>query len=148
MRTALFLAFLLAGCGGGSSKPPAEPTPPVTASLVSCDQVATHVGTTAQQKAKLRSGASYEAIVSMVSTRCTTDAWSDETKQCLFAIKAIREGRDCATKMTEEQRTAIHADVQAMRKDATGPVEGEDHSGDWLEHVVEEPAATPAAPQT
>jgi hypothetical protein len=142
MRTGLLLV-LFVGCGGSPSKPAADPTPPVTASLVDCDKVAEHVATTAQT-AKLRSGASYEAIKSMVSTRCTTDAWSDETKQCLFAIKTVREGRDCATKMTDAQRTAIHTDAQALRKEAAGPVEGEDHSGDWIEHVVEVPATTPA----
>jgi hypothetical protein len=40
--------------------------------------------------------------------------------------------------MTDAQRDAIHKDVQALRKENAGPVEAEDHSGDWLEHVVEE----------
>ena len=142
MRTGLLLAFLL-GCGGGATKPAADPTPPVTSSLVGCDKVSEHVARTAQT-AKLRSGASYEAIASMVSTRCTTDAWSDETKQCLFAIKTIAEGRDCATTMTDAQREAIKTDARALRKDMTGPVEGDDHTGDWIEHVVEEPATKPA----
>lgn len=142
MRTGLLLACLLVACGGGTSKPAADPA---TASLVSCDQVATHVGTTAQKTAKLRGSATYDAIVSMVSTRCTTDAWADATKQCLFAINKIREGRDCASTMTDAQREAIRTDARALRKDAAGPVEDEDHSADWIEHIVEEPAPKPAA---
>lgn len=140
MRTGLFFALLLVGCSG-TSKPAADPA---TASLVSCDQAAKHVGSTAQKTARLRGAATYEALVSMVSTRCTTDAWTDETKQCLFGINRIRDARNCTSTMTDAQREAIKADAQALRKDAAGPVEDEDHSADWLEHVVEEPAAKPA----
>ena len=113
---------------------------PATASLVDCGSVAEHVATTAQHTAKLRSGASYDSIKDMVSTRCTGDQWNDETKQCLFAIKTMREGRDCASKMTDEQRQAIKAQAQALRKDNAAPVT-DDHSDDWIEHVVEEPPA-------
>lgn len=142
MRTGLVLAFLLAACGGGTTKPAADPA---TASLVSCDEVASHVGSTAQKTARLRGAATYEAIVSMVSTRCTKDAWADGTKQCLFAIATMRDGRGCASTMTDAQREAIKADAQALRKDAAGPVEDADHSADWIDHVVEEPAPKPAA---
>jgi len=146
MRTALVLAFLI-GCSGNPKPPAEDPTPPATASLVDCDNVAKHVAQTAQT-VKLRSGASYEAIQNLVLTHCKSDAWNDETKQCLFSIKAIREGRDCASKMTDEQRTAITADAQKLRKDMSGPVEDPDHSGDWVQHVVEEPGAKPLTTPT
>jgi hypothetical protein len=141
MRTGLLLVLVLAACGGGTTKPASDPA---TASLVSCDQAATHVGSTAQKTARLRGAATYEALVSMVSTRCTTDAWADETKQCLFAINRIRDARKCTSTMTDAQREAIKTDARALRKDAAGPVEDEDHSADWLDHVVEEPAPKPA----
>jgi hypothetical protein len=73
----------------------------------------------------------------MVMTRCQTDAWSDETKHCLFAIKAISEGRACADGMTDVQRDAIKAHAQRLRAEATGPT-ATDESGDWIKHVVEE----------
>jgi hypothetical protein len=80
----------------------------------------------------------HEAIDELVSTRCKADGWSDETKQCLFAIATIAEGRACADGMTEEQRTAFRTAARDLRKD--GPVEPDDHGSDWVRHVVEEPA--------
>jgi hypothetical protein len=133
----LVLLFLVA-CSG--SKPPAESPAPKTSSLLDCAKVADHVATTVAAN-KPRPGASHAAVKDLVATRCQADAWTDETKQCLFAIKTIPEGRACATKMTDEQRTAIKTQAKALRKDATRPVdEPDDQSSDWVRHVVEEPA--------
>jgi hypothetical protein len=133
------LAFLvLAACSGGS-KPPAEsPPPPATASLLDCDKVSDHVAT-AVDADKPRPYATHAAVKELVGTRCQADAWTDETKQCLFAIKTITEGRACASTMTDEQRTAIREAARALRKEEPAPAE--DNSGDWIEHVVEKPAA-------
>lgn len=133
MRIPVLVA--LAACSG-SSKPPAEPPPPVTGSLLDCKQVADHVALTVDASAS-RSGITRAAVNDMVVTRCKTDAWTDATKQCLNAIKTISEGRACATGMTDEQRDAIKAHARSLRADASVPTET-DESSDWIKHVVEE----------
>jgi hypothetical protein len=144
MRTAILLV-LLAGCG--SNPKPAADKPEPTASMISCDQAAEHVAQTAQQSAKLRGDATYEAIKNLVTNRCTADAWSDEAKQCLFTINTIQDGRACKSKMTDAQQQALHADARALVKDqASGPTETNDNSDDWIKHVVEEPAPPGASP--
>src|SRR5687767_5595322 len=100
----LLTLLLLAACGG-SSKPAAESPPPATSSLLDCAKVADHVVTTVAAQPP-RSGVTPAAVGDMVRTRCQTDAWSHETKQCLYAIKAIGEGRACASGMTDAQRDA------------------------------------------
>ena len=119
----------------GSPAPKTTPEP-VAGSLLDCAKVADHVAKTVDA-AKPRPGVTHEAIDGLVAGHCKADAWSDETKQCLFAIATIAEGRACADKMTAEQRTAIQTDARALRKDATGPVEPDDHDADWVRHVVE-----------
>lgn len=137
MRTVLFI--LAASCSGSSTPAPESPPPP-TASLLQCEKVAGHVATTVAAN-RPRPGATHAAINDMVLTRCRTDAWTDETKQCLYAIKTIAEGRACATTMTDEQRTAIRTQARALRQGTNDQVaESEDNSGDWIRHVVEEPA--------
>jgi hypothetical protein len=134
----LFLALSLLVACGGSNKPAAEdPAPPATSSLLDCTKVADHVAATVAAKSP-PPRVTAAAVKDMVVTRCTTDAWSDATKQCLFAIKLINEGRDCATGMTDVQREAIKAHARQLRADATGPVTDEDQSSDWIKHVVEQ----------
>jgi hypothetical protein len=137
MRTIAFL-FAVAACSGGTKKTADTPAPP-TSSLLDCSKVADHVATTVASN-KPRPGATHATVKELVQTRCTADAWSDETKQCLHAIKTIKEGRECAAKMTDAQRTAIKTAARALRKDAAEPVaDADDHSSDWIKHVVEEP---------
>ena len=73
----------------------------------------------------------------MVGTRCKSDAWTDDTKQCLNAMTTIKDGRACAEKMTDEQRTAIKTAARALRKDGSEPV-ADDNSSDWIRHVVQD----------
>lgn len=134
MRT--LACLLLVACGGNK---PAPENPPVASSMLDCEKVAGHVATTVVAS-RPRAGATQATIQEMVTTRCKADAWSDETKQCLHAIKSMQEGRACATKMTDEQRTAIRTAAQALRKDATPPATPDDDQSDWIKHVVEEPA--------
>jgi hypothetical protein len=136
MRNAALLVLVVA-CAGG--KPPPESPAPPTSSLLDCAKVADHVATTVAAD-KPRPGATHAAVRELVATRCQADAWTDETKQCLHAIKTIRDGRVCATKMTDEQRTAIRTQAKALRKKATEPVaDADDPSSDWIRHVIEEP---------
>ncbi|MEO8701556.1 MAG: hypothetical protein ABI867_16040 [Kofleriaceae bacterium] len=134
MRNLVALVVLVA-CGGSTPSP--EAPPPTTSSLLDCTTVANHVATTVAAD-KPRSGATHAAVKNLVETRCKADAWTDETKQCLHAIATIREGRACATKMTDAQRTALQAQAKALRKDASAEPD-EDRSADWIKHVVEEP---------
>jgi hypothetical protein len=104
--------------------------------MLDCAQVADHVASTVAAS-KPRSGATLAAVKDMVSTRCQTDAWADDTKQCLHAIATIAEGRACAAKMTDAQREAIRSQAKALRAQANEPVPEDDHSSDWIRHVVE-----------
>jgi hypothetical protein len=126
---------LLVACGGGN-KPSTDPSPPATSSLLDCAKVADHVAETVRQAP--RSGVTPAGVENMVSTRCQTDAWSHETKQCLYAIKLMSEGRACASGMTKVQRNAIAAHARQLRADTSGPVEADDQSSDWIKHVVQE----------
>jgi hypothetical protein len=132
MRT-LVLVVALGACSG-SNKSPAEPEP-AAGTLLDCAKVAEHVATTVDAS-KPRSGITHGPVKEMVTIRCETDAWSDETKQCLYAINTVQEGRACATGMTDVQRTALKTHAKSLRA-PTGSEE-EDHSGDWIKHVVEE----------
>jgi hypothetical protein len=135
MRLIVILGLLVA-CGG-SSKPSADSPPPATSSLLDCTKVADHVATTVGQAP--RSGVTPAAVENMVLTRCQTDAWTHETKQCLYAIKVMSEGRACATGMTDVQRDAIKAHARQLRADARGPsADTDDQSADWIKHAVEE----------
>ncbi len=128
---------VLVACGG-STQPTAEPAPPpVTGSLLDCTRVAEHVAVTVDTSAA-RSGVTRAAVKDMVVTRCTTDAWTHETKQCLSAIKTISEGGACATAMTDEQRDALQAHARSLRADASGPSEADGATADWIKHVVED----------
>lgn len=131
--TVLFLA--LAACGG-SNKPTTEPEP-AAKSLLDCAVVAEHVAATVDTSSP-RAGATHGAVKDMVTTRCKTDAWSDETKQCLYVIKTVQEGRACATTMTDEQRTAIKTHARSLRGGAGAGSDADDQSADWVKHVVEE----------
>src|SRR5687767_14874533 len=115
MRTLVLLAVV--ACS--SSKPP--PESPVATSMLDCAKVADHVATTVAA-AKARPGATHAAVKDLVSTRCQADAWSDDTKQCLHAMSTIPEGRACAAKMTDAQRTALRTQAKTLRKDASEPV--------------------------
>jgi hypothetical protein len=134
----LVLPFLVTAACGGAGKPPPESPAPATSSLLDCATVAGHVATTVAA-AKPRSGATHAAVKDLVATRCKADAWSDETKQCLHAIATIPEGRACTTKMTDAQRTALETQAKALRKGDAPPAVADDHSSDWIKHVVEEP---------
>jgi len=123
--------LLVAACG--STPKPAVENPPPAGSLLPCETVANHVGGVVASS-KMRSGATVDAVVSLVATRCKADAWSDPTKQCLNAIKTIPEGRECAGSMTEEQRSKIKLEAKALRT----PPNDEDPTADWIKHVVEE----------
>lgn len=131
------LAFVLAALAACSSQPKPKTTPaePV-ASMVDCPAVADHVAKTVQAD-KPRPGVTFEAIHDLVASHCKADQWSDDAKQCLVVIATIAEGRACASKMTDAQRTAIRAAARELRKDDAGPVEPNDHGADWIEHVVE-----------
>ena len=133
MRLLVILGLLVA-CG--SSKPAAESPPPATSSLLDCTKVADHVAATVAGEAP-RSRVTPAAVEDMVLTRCQTDAWTHETKQCLFAIKTTSDGRACAAGMTDAQRDAIKSHARQLRADASGPSEADDQSADWIEHVVE-----------
>ncbi|MBA2542200.1 MAG: hypothetical protein H0V17_21345 [Deltaproteobacteria bacterium] len=133
---------LVAACSGGSKPAPESPS---AGSMLDCTKVADHVAATVAAN-KPRPGTTQAAVKDLVSTRCTADAWTDETKQCLNAITTIAEGRACAAKMTDEQRAAIKTQAKALRKDASPPVAGNDESH-WIEHVVEEPGDAPPRPQ-
>ncbi len=132
MTIRVFL-FVLVACG--SNKPAPEPVPAAT-SLVDCDRVADHVAATVDAN-RPRTWATHAAVHDMVNVRCKTDAWSDETKQCLYAIKTVQEGRACATGMTDVQREAIKKHARTLRGDASGSGD-DDQSTDWVRHVVEE----------
>jgi hypothetical protein len=133
------VVVVVAACSGGSKSPPASPPPPPpTASLLDCDRVADHVATTVDAD-RPRPYATHAAVKDLVATRCQTDAWTDETKRCLYAIKTITAGRACASTMADEQRTAIREAARALRQGAAPP-DADDNSGDWIKHVVEEPA--------
>ena len=135
MRLLIVLGLLVA-CGG-SAKPSADSPPPATSSLLDCGKVADHVATTVGGQAK--TNVTPAAVKDMVVTRCQTDAWSHETKQCLYGIKTIGEGRACATGMTDVQRDAIKVHARRLRADASGPsTEPDDQSADWIKHVVSE----------
>src|SRR5687767_15984716 len=112
----LLVSLCLVACGG-SSKPAAEPPPPATSSMLDCAKVSDHVAATVQSP---RSGVTPAAVKEMVMTRCQTDGWSHETRQCFFAIKSTSEGRACATGMTDVQRDAIKAHARQLRSTATG----------------------------
>jgi hypothetical protein len=140
MRLSVLFITVIA-CGGKSTPAPEAP-PPATSSMLDCKQVADHVTATVRASTP-RSGVTPAAVQEMVSVRCSTDGWTDETKHCVFAIKAISEARACATTMTDEQRTAIKTHAARLRKDATPPTDAGDSSSDWVSHVVEEPAAPP-----
>lgn len=126
------LSILVVTACGGTPKPAVE-NPPPAESMLRCEAVADHVGGVVVAS-KLRSGATHDAVVSLVSTRCKADAWSDATKQCLVAIETIPEGRACAGGMTEEQRAKIKTEARALRT----PPNEEDPGADWIKHVVEE----------
>jgi hypothetical protein len=136
MRNVLICVVLVA-CGG-APKPATESPPPASSSLLDCARIADHVATSVAAD-RPRAGATPAAIKDMVATRCRTDGWSDETKQCLHATKTIREARACAAGMTDVQREAIKAHARKLRQanDATE----DDHSADWIKHVVEEPSS-------
>jgi hypothetical protein len=134
----LVLVALSAACGGGASTSPSTDITPPAGSLVDCPMVADRV-VKAVAADKPRTGATNEAVHGMVLGRCRGDAWSDETKRCLHAIKTIREGRACAATMTAEQKTAIEDAAKALRRDSVEPAQPDDQS-DWVRHVVEEPA--------
>ena len=127
----------LAACGGDPKPAVEEPTPP-SASLVDCATVGSHIAKILPAD-RPRPGATPAAVQDMVSTRCRDDAWSDETKRCVFAVKTIAEARECASTMTDEQRTAIRTQARALRADAAGSADTDDASADWVRHVVEEP---------
>ena len=130
MRT-LCLVFVVA-CGGNKSLLEA---PAPTGSMLDCDKVADHVASVAA--AKPRPGVTQASIKELVGSHCKSDAWSDETKQCLNAMTSIKEGRACAEKMTDEQRTAIRTAARALRKDEPAPAP-DDNSSDWIRHVVQD----------
>lgn len=131
------LILVVAACGG-SNQPPAEAPAPATSSLLDCTRVAEHVATTVAAS-RPRSGATHARVKDMVTTRCSTDGWTDETRQCLYAITSIREGRACTASMTDEQRDAIRAHARSLRADAkAASADEDDQSADWIRHVVEE----------
>jgi hypothetical protein len=136
MRLSLLFITLIA-CGGKSTPAPESP-PPATSSMLDCKRVADHVAATVSAS-KPRTGVTPAAVQEMVSVRCSTDGWTDETKHCVFAIKAISEARDCASTMTDEQRTVIKMHAARLRKDAVTQTDVDDPSSDWITHVVEEP---------
>jgi hypothetical protein len=139
MRAMRNLWFLLVVACSGGTKPAPEFPGPASGSMLDCPKVADHVATTVAAD-KPRPGATHAAVKDLVSTRCQADAWSDETKLCLNAIKTIKEGRDCAAKMTDEQRTAIKTAAKELRQKASEPVaDADDPGSDWIRHVVEEP---------
>lgn len=136
MRPAVILGLLIA-CGA-SNKPSVDPPPPSTSSLLDCAKVSDHVAAIAGGQAP-RSGVTPAAVKDMVAIRCQTDAWSNETKHCLYAIKLMSEGRACATGMTDVQRDAIKAHARQLRADASGSsTDTDDKSSDWIKHVAEE----------
>jgi hypothetical protein len=134
MRT--LLVCLIVACGG--SKPAPESVPEAT-SLLACDKVADHVAATLLATAE-QPRASAAEVKDMVTTRCTADVWSDETKRCLHAITSIVDGRACGTTMTDAQREAIRTAARALR--AANEQPPPDDHGDWVRHVVEEPTTT------
>ena len=136
MRLSVLFITVIA-CGGQSTPVPEAP-PAATSSLLDCKRVADHVAATVSAS-KPRAGVTPAAVQEMVSVRCSTDGWTDETKHCVFAIKAISEARDCASTMTDEQRTAIKTHAARLRKDAVTQTDADDPSSDWITHVVEEP---------
>src|SRR5881394_2500797 len=101
MRLALLFTSVIA-CGSSSPKPEAPP-PPATSSLLDCSQIADHLAADVRA-ATPRAGVTPAAVQDMVSTCCTTDYWSDQTKQCMFATKTIKDARGCASTMTDDQR--------------------------------------------
>jgi hypothetical protein len=133
---AFAIVFVLACGGGGSSKPPEKP--PAATSMLDCGMVADHVAGLVSTD-KPRPGVTPAAIKDLVSSRCDADKWSDDTKQCLHAAAKLADARGCAQKMTDEQRASIKTAAIALRKDAQPPAEPDDHSSDWVKHVVEEP---------
>lgn len=134
----LTLLFMTVVACGGQSTPAPEAPPPATSSMLDCKRVADHVAATVSAS-KPRTGVTPAAVQEMVSVRCSTDGWTDETKHCVFAIKAISEARDCASTMTDEQRTAIKTHAARLRKDMVTQTDADDSSSDWVTHVVEEP---------
>ena len=140
MRTLLFLA--LVACGGGTPKTTETPAPS-TSSMLDCDKVADHVATVVS-KDKPRPGATHGAVHELVNARCAADKWTDDTKQCLFVITSVKEGRACADKMTDAQKESIKTAAKELRKANAGTDPVDDHEGDWIKHVVQDkPDAVP-----
>ena len=137
------LAFVfLAACSGGTKTTPDKPAPP-TSSLLDCAKVADHVASVVS-KDKPRPGATHGAVHELVGTRCTADKWDDATKQCLFVITSVSEGRACADRMTGAQKESIMAAAKELRKANAGTDAIDDHEGDWIKHVVQDkPDAVP-----
>ena len=148
MRLALLFTSLVA-CG--SSAPKAEappPPPPATSSLLDCSKVADHLAANVRASTP-RPGITPAAVQDMVNMRCSQDYWSDQTKQCMYATKTIREARDCSSTMTDDQRTAIHTAARALHKEMEGSTDTEDTNADWIKHVVDEgPCSGPECPAT
>ncbi len=133
MRQFVWIAVML-GCGGSSNKPAPEAPPPATSSLLDCAIVAEHVATIVDAE---KPRTTHAAVKDMVSVRCRTDGWTDETRRCLYAIKTVADGRACASTMTDEQQAAIKAHARTLRNQATGTEVPDDASADWVQHVVE-----------
>ena len=87
MRTAV-IALVLAACGGSSKSSTMAKAGP------SCGDVANAmVGMMAEGKESTKAFVdAKEDFVTIISTRCTQDAWTAEAKQCLATMKSREDG--------------------------------------------------------
>jgi hypothetical protein len=142
-RSVVLVLALAVGAGCRTSKQPDTAGVPDTASMLPCAKVADHVASTVAAN-RPRPGTTPGEVSNLIATRCEQDAWTDQARQCMFAITTVKEGRACAQQLTDEQRTALRTAARAMRKDAAAETTNDDELvNDWLRHVVEEPATKP-----
>jgi hypothetical protein len=106
------LVFLIA-CGGSKATPapPAPPKDPIPASVgPDCQTVAAHAVPVLFADRPDAHAAAIEAY----QTRCETDAWSDEARNCISTIQNADEAKGCETHLTDAQRKALEAAVAGI----------------------------------
>jgi hypothetical protein len=109
MRTAV-IALVLAACGGNGSK-----SSTMAKAGPTCGDVANAmVGMMAEGKESTKAFVdAKEGFVTIISTRCTDDAWTAEAKQCLATMKSREDAERCSTLLTEQQQANLVRDQKA-----------------------------------
>lgn len=105
--------LLMLGCGG-AAKPVAKTPDPVKDPIPKtvgppCDKVGARVAQIASA-GNLADG----RAAKFFTTRCTSDAWSDEVRSCFAAIENDAESEGCISKLTDAQRDAMAKAASAL----------------------------------